>query len=225
MTDLQKTLASMGDAKYADFQAKLAPTVERERCLGVRMPALRKFAGDFAKTEECERFLRALPHEYYDEDMLHAVLLSEMKPFDRCLEHVERYLPYIDNWASCDSLRPKVFGKNRDRLLPLAVEWAKSKETHICRFGVDMLMTYFLDGAFTPDLPDIPAAVDSGEYYVRMMVAWYFATALAKQWDAVIPYIEGRRLPRWTHNKAIQKSVESFRISDERKAYLKTLRY
>lgn len=225
MTELRKRMLELSDAQYAEFQAKLAPTVAKETFIGVRLPQLRALAKDFEKTAECAEFLSSLPHEYYDENILHSVILSRLKDFDRCLELVESFLPYVDNWAVCDTLRPKVFCKHRAELMPKILEWTASDETYTIRFGIDMLMTYFLDEGFEEKLLEIPARVTSDEYYVRMMVAWYYATALSKQWDATVPYIENRLLPQWTHNKTIQKACESFRITDEQKRYLKTLKY
>lgn len=168
-------------------------------------------------------FLKTLPHPYYDEDLLHAILLGGIKEFDRCAAHVEAFLPYIDNWAVCDTLRPAVFKKNTERLLPKVQEWVASKKTYICRFGVGMLLSYYLDEAFAPEYLALPAAVSSEEYYVNMMIAWYYATALAKQWESTIPYLQENRLSVWVHNKTIQKARESCRITEEQKEYLKGL--
>jgi len=217
-------LRARSDPKYAAFQAKLTPTIDPESVLGVRMPVLRAYAKEFAKTAEKDLFLNKLPHEYYDENLLHGILLSMEKNFDACLEGVKRFLPYVDNWAVCDTMSPKAFAKNKTKLLPVVREWIASPEVYTCRFGIGMLMTHWLDADFAPQLLELPAAVRSEEYYVRMMVAWYFATALAKQWDAAIPYLTERRLDEWTHRKTIQKAVESYRITEEQKAFLRTLR-
>ena len=224
MTQLQNRLFELSDAEYAAFQSKLAPNIAPDKFIGVRVPALREFAKEFSKSPECAEFLNTLPHEYYDENLLHSILLEKVKDYKGCMELVERFLPYVDNWAVCDTLRPKVFAKHRAELLPKLREWTASDKTYTCRFGIDMLMTHYLDDAFQPEYPELVASVRSDEYYVRMMAAWYFATALAKQWDAVIPYIENRRLDKWTHNKAIQKAVESYRITAEQKTYLRSLR-
>lgn len=224
MTALQEKLFELSDREYAAFQSKLTPTVEPDRFIGVRVPKLRELAREFSKSPECDAFLASLPHEYYDENLLHSVLLEKIKDYARCVELVEGFLPYVDNWAVCDTIQPKVFSKHRDELLPKIKKWIASGETYTCRFGIDMLMTYYLDDAFTPEQPELVAEVRSGEYYVKMMAAWYFATALAKQWDAAIPYIENRRLDAWTHNKAIQKAIESYRITPEQKEYLRSLR-
>ena len=224
MNEVQKKLFELSDKEYAAFQAKLAPTIAAESCMGVRVPVLRKFASEFSKTPECAAFLESLPHEYYDENLLHSVILEKRKDYDECMEKVERFLPFVDNWAVCDTLRPKIFAKHREELIGKVKEWIASEKTYTCRFGIDMLMTHYLDGFFRPEYLEFPAQVRSEEYYVRMMVAWYYATALAKQWDSTIPYLEKHRLPDWTHNKTIQKAVESYRITPEQKAYLKALR-
>ena len=224
MTDIQNRLFAAADEKYADFQAKLTPTVAREKFIGVRLPTLRDIAKQFAKEEACKEFLDTLPHEYYDENLLHAILLCNMKKYDECLPLVERFLPFVDCWAVCDSLRPNVFKKRKKELMPNAYRWMKSDKTYTCRFGIDMMMTHFLDEDFSPEYLDAVAECTNDEYYVKMMVAWYFATALAKQWDAAVPYIEKHVLPDWTHRKTIQKACESFRVSDEHKEYLRTLR-
>ena len=224
MTEIQKKLFELSDSGYAAFQAKLAPNIAAESCMGVRVPALRKFAAEFSGTPECEAFLDCLPHKYYDENLLHSVILEKWKDYDDCMEKVERFLPYVDNWAVCDTLRPKVFAKHKTELMEKVKKWIASEKTYTCRFGVDMLMTHYLDDFFRPEYLELPMAVKSEEYYVRMMVAWYYATALAKQWESTIPYLEENRLSVWTHNKTVQKAVESYRITPEQKAYLKTMR-
>lgn len=224
MSFIQEELFRLADKEYADFQAKLAPTIDRETFIGVRVPELRKFAKVVQKHEECEQFLRTVPHTYYDENMLHSVLISGMKKYEECLEMLEIFLPYVDNWAVCDTLRPKIFAKHKDAVLAKIHEWVASDHVYTCRFGIDMLMTYYLDDDFIEEYLAIPATVTSDEYYVKMMVAWYYATALAKQWDATIVYLTENRLPVWTHNKTIQKARESFRITKEQKEYLNSLR-
>jgi len=224
MTELQKSLFALADGAYAAFQAKLTPTIAPEMFIGVRLPALRQFAKEFSKTPACAAFLNTLPHTFYDENLLHSILLERERDYGKALAGAERFLPYVDNWAVCDTLRPKVFAGHRDELLPAVRRWIASAQPYTCRFGIDMLMTHYLDDDFKPEFLEWPAAVESEEYYVRMMVAWYYATALAKQWDAAIPYLEQRRLPEWTHRKAIQKACESFRITPEQKNYLKGLK-
>lgn len=217
-------LICLQDKKYAAFQAKLIPTIEPDRIIGVRTPQLRAFAKELFREGDTAAFLAALPHLYFEEDQLHAFVISLEKDFDKCMGSVEAFLPHIDNWATCDQLSPKVFKKEPEKLLPYIDIWLKSDKVYTVRFAIGMLMQHFLDGRFEPKYADMVAAVKSDEYYINMMIAWYFATALAKQYDAVLPYLEGKRLGDWTHNKAIQKSVESYRVTPEQKAYLKTLK-
>lgn len=214
----------MQDIKYRDFQSKLIPTVKYETVIGVRTPELRKYAKQLAKTEGISEFLEDLPHQYFDENQLHAFLISEIKDYERCLEEVERFLPYVDNWATCDQLLPKVFKKHEKELLEDIRKWMVSDKTYTVRFSIGMLMKYFLDEHFKIEYPGMVAEIRSEEYYINMMIAWYFATALAKQYEAVLPFIENHRLDMWTHNKAIQKSVESYRIAKEQKEYLRSLK-
>ena len=222
--NIRAELFALRDEGYAAFQQKLIPGVPAERVIGVRVPELRKLAKRYYKDSEHRQFLQALPHAYYDEDLLHALLIAEEKDFVRCLEATEAFLPFIDNWAVCDIFSPKVFAKHKEELLQRIRIWTKSEKTYICRFGIGMLMQHFLDADFDAAYLEIPAAVQSEEYYVNMMLAWFFATALAKQWEATIPYLENKRLARWTHNKAIQKARESYRISAAEKEYLKRLK-
>ena len=222
--EIRDELFRLQDVKYRDFQSKLIPTVPPEKVIGVRTPALRAMAKQFAKREDIGAFLEDLPHTYFDENQLHAFILSERKDFAVCLSAVDRFLPYVDNWATCDQLSPKVFRKHRPELLVSVRKWIASGETYTVRFGVGMLMEHFLDEDFDPVYPETVAAIRSEEYYVRMMVAWYFATALAKQYEAALPFLEGRRLDVWTHNKTIQKAVESYRITPEQKAFLRGLK-
>lgn len=219
----QGLLFQVQDKGYRDFQSKLIPTIPAETIIGVRTPAIRKLAKEYAKDPESAAFLMQLPHTYYDENILHALLVAEIKDYDTCVKEVERFLPYVDNWAVCDIFSPKVFKKNRDRLIKKIKEWTASDHPYTCRFGMEMLM-HFLDENFRPEYLEIPAAVHSEEYYVNMMIAWFYATALAKQWDAAVSYIEEKRLNPWTHNKTIQKARESYRITPEQKEYLKTLK-
>ncbi len=222
--DILSRLFRLGDGEYADFQAKLTPTIERDRFIGVRVPVLRKFAKEILKNGEGQVFIDNFPHFYYDENMLHSLLLSEIKDYNECIRRIEDFLPYIDNWAVCDILSPKVFKKHREKLIDKIMLWSESKECYICRFGLGMLMNHYLDDDFRAGYLEIPATVKSDEYYVNMMLAWLFATALAKQWGSTITYIEERKLPVWVHNKTIQKSCESFRITPEQKTYLRTLK-
>ena len=220
----QELLFQLQDKGYRDFQSKLIPTIPVETIIGVRIPAIRKLAKEYGKDPESVEFLKQLPHTYYDENILHALLVAEIKDYEVCVKEVERFLPYVDNWAVCDIFSPKVFHKNRDRLIDKIKEWAASEHPYTCRFGMEMLLIHFLDEDFRVEYLEIPAAVHSEEYYVNMMIAWFYATALAKQWDATIGYIEDQRLDTWTHNKTIQKARESYRITPEQKEYLKTLK-
>ena len=223
-TELQKRLFGLQDLKYRDFHSKLMPNVDKERVIGIRTPVLRTFAKEFAKTEEAAVFLQEVPHVYYEENNLHMMLITGMKDYQKCLEEVTRFLPYIDNWATCDYPVPKCFSRNKQALLPHIRQWIMSDETYTVRYGIGMLMRLFLDEDFSVEYLELAAEVQSEEYYVNMMVAWYFATALAKQWDATIPYIEEHRLSDWIHRKTIQKAIESYRITDEQKVYLRTLK-
>jgi len=222
--EIRQSLFDLQDIKYRDFQAKLIPGKDTEMMIGVRTPELRKLAKQMLKREDIGEFLRDLPHRYFDEDQLHAFIVSGIKEYGKCMEELMRFLPYVDNWATCDQMSPGVFKKHRPELLTQIREWLGSEHTYTVRFGIGMLMQHFLDEDFDPAYPELVAGVRSEEYYVNMMIAWYFATALAKQYDAVRPFIEGRRLDPWTHNKTIQKAVESYRISDEQKEYLKSLK-
>ena len=221
---IQERLFALRDEKYREFQRSLIPGLPRENIIGIRIPVMRKLAKEFVKEPEAAVFLKQLPHTYYDENILHALLVAEIKDYDTCVKEVERFLPHVDNWAVCDIFSPKVFKKNRDRLIKKIKEWTASDHPYTCRFGMEMLMMHFLDENFRPEYLEIPAAVHSEEYYVNMMIAWFYATALAKQWDAAVSYIEEKRLNPWTHNKTIQKARESYRITPEQKEYLKTLK-
>ncbi|MGN0635441.1 MAG: DNA alkylation repair protein [Acutalibacteraceae bacterium] len=224
MTAVQKELFSMQDEAYRLFQAKLMPTVDMETIIGVRTPALRKFAKTFAKSDEAAHFLQTLPHRYYEENNLHAFLVEQIRDFDACIAALDAFLPYVDNWATCDSMAPKVLGKHKEKLPVHIRRWLSCKETYTVRFAVGLLMRYFLDDSFSPEYLQWVASLDSDAYYIRMMAAWYFATALAKQYEAALPVLQNGVLETWTHNKAIQKALESYRITPEQKAYLRTLR-
>lgn len=232
MTDIQARLFALQDKEYRDFQSKLIPTVPPETVIGVRTPALRALAKELRKNEPglVSAFLGDQPHVYFDENQLHAFLISLEKDIETCIAEVNAFLPYVDNWATCDQLSPKVFKKHKPELLDQIRVWMASDRAYTVRFGIGMLMQWFLDEDFAPDFPERVADVrfengdETDEYYVNMMRAWYFATALAKQYDAVLPMIEAHRLDPWTHNKAIQKARESYRVPEERKAYLNTLK-
>lgn len=220
-TILQRLFQS-ADAGYAAFTSKLIPNISEELIIGVRAPVLRSLIKELG-AEERASFLADLPHSFHEENMLHAYLLSGEKDGDSCLRLLEEFLPYVDNWAVCDSIRPAVLTKDPERFLAKIRGWLNSPHPYTCRFGLEMLMCYYLDSRFAPELCELAAAVRGGEYYVDMMLAWYFATALAKQWDAALPYLTEKRLSPWVHNKTIRKAIESYRISDSRKAFLRTL--
>lgn len=222
--EIREELFRLQDPEYRDFQSRLIPTMSTDRMIGVRTPELRKFAKELGKRPDKDEFLEDLPHRYYDEDQLHAFLLSEMKDYGECLSAVERFLPFVNNWATCDQMSPWVFRKHRTELLKPIRDWLVSEQPYTVRFGVGMLMEHYLDGDFDLAYPEMVARLRSDEYYVNMMIAWYFATALAKQYDAVLPFLEEQRLDDWTHNKAIQKAIESRRITPEQKAYLRGLK-
>lgn len=224
LTKLQKQLFELQDLKYRDFHSKLMPETDKKTVIGIRTPVLRKFAKEFAGTSEAEAFLRQLPHRYYEENNLHMMLITGIKDYEKCMEEIQRFLPCIDNWATCDYPAPKCFARHKDQVLEEAKRWISSGETYVIRYGIGMLMRLFLDEDFSSEYLEMAAAVQSQEYYVNMMIAWYFATALAKQWDATVPYIEQHKLSDWVHRKTVQKAVESYRITPEQKEYLKGFR-
>ncbi|MCR5396900.1 MAG: DNA alkylation repair protein [Lachnospiraceae bacterium] len=213
------------DEKYKDFMAKLTPNLPGEAFIGVRTPALKKLAKEMKKSGEESAILEQLPHRYFEENQLHAFLISLEKDFDRALRLTEEFLPYIDNWATCDQLSPKVFQKHLPEVRQAAYGWMTSSHPYTIRFGIEIFMRYFLDDAFAPEYPEAISKIRSEEYYVNMMIAWYFATALAKQYTEVLPILEERKLDPWVHNKTIQKAVESYRVTKEHKEYLKTLKW
>lgn len=224
MEEIQKQLFELQDMAYRDFHSRLMPDIDKETVIGIRVPILRKYAKSIVETELAEKFIKELPHCYYEENNLHMMLITGIKDYDRCISEIERFLPYIDNWATCDFPAPKCFENHKEDLLPVIKRWIASSETYTIRYGIGMLMRLYLDADFDPEYVRIVAEVKSDEYYVNMMIAWYMATALAKQWDAVIPYIEEHRMSDWVHRKTIQKAVESYRITDEQKRYLKGYR-
>ena len=222
--DLYRKLYDLQDLKYRDMQIKIIPTVEPESVIGVRTPELKSIAKDILKDGNYKGFLEELPHRYFEENQLHAFIISGIKDLNECMEDLETFLPYVDNWATCDQMSPKIFRKHKDVLFSHIKEWVNSEKTYTVRFGVGMLMEHFLDDDFDPKFLKWVAKIRSEEYYLNMMVAWFFATALAKQYEVTLPFIEKRVLDAWTHNKTIQKAIESYRITDEQKAYLKTLK-
>ena len=222
--DVRKRLFEMQDTGYRDFHARLILTVEKEKIIGIRTPILRTFAKEFGKTEESELFLKVLPHQYYEENNLHGLLIEQIRDYDKCLEELERFLPFIDNWATCDLLALHMMKKHRDIFIREVFRWIESDQPYTIRFGISMLMRHYLDEEFKTEYPEKVAAIRSEEYYVNMMRAWYFSTALAKQYENVLPFLEKRQMDVWTHTKTIQKAIESYRITSEQKEYLRTLR-
>lgn len=224
-TPLQEQLFALQDEKYRHFQCKLMPTVDPARVIGVRMPALRRLAGELAKTGAAEELLQTLPHFYYEENNLHGILLCRMRDYAQTVEALERFLPCVDNWATCDLLKPKAFAAHPDNLPDQLRRWIADPHPYTVRFAIGMLMQFYLDGSFLPVYADWVADIRREEYYIRMMVAWYFATALAKRYEAVLPYLQQRCLARWVHNKTIQKAVESYRLTEQQKTQLRALRW
>lgn len=221
---IQKELFALQDKEYMKFSSKLTPNVPEDTIIGVRIPEIRKLAKKLVKNNEYEDFLKELPHKYYDENLLHGAIISENKDFENCIKLLDNFLPFIDNWAVCDTISPKIFKKHKKELIEKIKEWSQSDKTYTCRFGVEMLMTHFLDEDFKKEYLEMVANIHSEEYYVKMVVAWFFATALAKQWDYAVIYLENNRLDVWVHNKTIQKARESLRILLEKKEYLKKLK-
>lgn len=222
--ELEEELFEMQDLKYREFHSRLMPGIDKETIIGIRMPLLRKFTREFAKTPETEYFLRDLPHRYYEENNMHMMIVSWIKDYGTCLAELEKFLPHVNNWATCDLPAPKCFAKHKEELLSEIQKWITSGRTYTIRYGIGMLMNFYLDEDFRPEYLRLAADVGSEEYYVNMMIAWYLATALAKQWEATIPYLEGRCLSEWVHRKIIQKAIESYRITPEQKVYLRSLR-
>ncbi len=222
--DIREDLFANQDIKYRDFQSKLTPNIDAQKAIGVRTPVLRKLAKEYIKRPDINEFLDALPHEYFDENQIHGFIISEIKDFEKCILAIEAFLPHVDNWATCDQMSPKCFKKNRVLLEPYIYDWIQSAHTYTVRFAVVTLMSQYLDDDFDEKYLKLMSKINSEEYYINMAVAWYFATALAKQYDATIGYIENGVLPVWTHNKTIQKAIESYRISDSQKEYLRELK-
>ena len=224
VSEIRQELFANRDEKYGSFQAKLLPTIDPNSVIGVRTPILRTFAKILYNQNDFSSFVNDLPHTYFDENQLHAFLISQIKDFDLCIEETNRFLPFVDNWATCDQMSPKIFQKHKKELLDQIKIWISSNKTYTVRFAIGMLMKYFLDEDFSLDYPKMILSVRAEDYYVKMMIAWYFATALAKQYDLILPFFENKKLDKWTHNKAIQKAFESYRISNDRKQYLRTLK-
>ena len=217
-------LLKVKDDKYKEFQAKLVPNIDPDIILGVKTPEMRQIAKDIFNSKEKDAFLKDLPHKYYEENLVHFFIISMIKDFDECIREVETFLPYVDCWPVSDQATPRSFKKNHEKLLPYIKKWIKSKHLYTSRFGIRMLMNEFLGDEFKDEYAKLVASVKSDEYYLKMMVAWYFATALAKNYDETIKYIEERKLDDWVLKKTIQKAVESYRVTDEHKEYLKSFR-
>ena len=225
--EIKDYLLKNQDLQYKQFHSSLMPTINSEVVIGIKVPILRNYTKELLKKYDIQSFVpffKDLPHQYYEENNIHAFLIEKINNYDECLFQLEQFLPYIDNWATCDMLNPKVFSKNKDKLLKKINEWIKSSHTYTIRFGIGMLMRYFLDKDFNSSYLELVYSIKSEEYYVNMMKAWFFATALAKQYDATLPLFQNKKLDIWTHNKAIQKAIESFRVPAEHKQYLKTLK-
>ena len=224
MNNIPGRLFEMQDKKYRDFQIKLLPTLNPDTIIGIRTPELRKYAKVLVKNDNYEPFLKSLPHNYFDENQLHAFIISEQKDYNKCIIYINDFLPWVDNWATCDQLSPKIFKKHKDELIKEIKRWIKSKKTYTIRFGIGTLMQHYLEDSFKPEYLDMVANINSDEYYVKMMQAWYFATALVKQYNFAIIVLENKKLDIWTHNKTIQKAIESYRITPKQKDYLKKLK-
>ena len=223
MDNIRERLFQLQDMKYKEFQSRLIPTVDPDTVIGVRIPAMRKLTKELSGSEGIEEFISELPHKYYEENILHGLIIEKCRDFGRLVQLLDEFLPYVDNWAVCDILSPKLFKKYPEEAINEIRRWIDDDAPYTKRFGIEMLMSFYLDDNFKEDL-ELVSTIRSDEYYVNMMIAWFFATALAKQWDAAVKYLEEGRLGRWTHNKTIQKAIESYRITDEQKSYLRTLK-
>lgn len=221
---MKDKLLKLQDIKYKSFQERLIPNIDKNIIIGIKIPVLRKLAKEMIKDGSYIKFLDSLPHVYLEENLLHAILVSELKDYDQCIFRLNLFLPYVDNWEVCDIISPKVFKKNNIKLIDEIKEWLNSKDEYIIRFGIEILMMYYLDDNFDISYHDLVSKIRSSDYYVNMMIAWYFATALAKKWDISIKYLEENKLDKWTHNKTIQKAIESYRIAKEQKEYLRQLK-
>lgn len=221
--EIRADLISVADEKYREFNGSLIPTVDREKIIGVRVPALKNLAKKYRNHPKIGEFLSDLPHFYHEENCLHGYIIAEIKDYEQVEAAVEKFLPYVDNWATCDTLSPKAFAKNLAKTRENALRRIKSERTYTVRFGINTVMRFFLGDNFDGELVESVAGVKSDEYYVNMMIAWFFATALAKNYDEVLPYLTDRKLGVWVHNKTIRKAIESRRVSDEHKEFLRSL--
>ena len=223
-TQIQEDLVKLQDKTYRDFQTKLVPNIEPNSIIGIRTPVLRNYAKELFKSGNYSLFLNDIPHKYYEENLLHMFLLSLIKDYDECVTELDKFLPYVDCWPVSDQATPKSFKKNHDKLIIQIKKWISSKHVYIARFGIRMLMNEFLDEDFKKEYLEIVSSKTGEDYYLKMMIAWFFATALAKQYKETIPYIEQQKLDTWIHNKTIQKAIESYRITPEQKEYLRNLK-
>ena len=226
ITPIQERLFTFQDTDYKAFNKTLLPTVDEHTMIGIRMPVLKKFAKEFFRTEPegVAGFMNSLPHQYFEENNLHAFFIENISDFDTAIQETERFLPFIDNWATCDSFAPRIFKKYPDAVYQKILQWIQSDHPYTVRYAIGLLLSNYLDEQFRPEMLELVSNVRSSEYYINMMIAWYFSFALIKQYDTAIPYIEKKKLDPFTHRKTIQKAVESRRISVEIKAYLKTLK-
>ena len=222
--DLLSRLMEVKDDKYKSFQAKLVPNISADTILGIRTPEMKNIAKELFQSGDYESFLNDLPHKYYEENLIHFFVISMIKDFDICIKEVEKFLPYVNCWPVSDQASPKCFKKNHDKLLPYIKKWIKSKHVYTARVGIRMLMNEYLGDDFKEEYLDMVASVKGEDYYLKMMVAWYFATALAKRYDETVVYFENHKIDNWVHNKAIQKALESYRVTEEHKNYLRTLK-
>ncbi|MGP1489298.1 MAG: DNA alkylation repair protein [Peptoanaerobacter stomatis] len=224
MKSVIEQLFELQDLSYKDFHKKLIPNIDEDNIIGVRTPVLRKFAKEFAKSELKDEFLNSLPHKYYDENNLHAFVIEAIKDYDECINKIDEFLPYIDNWATCDSLSPKIFKKHKKEVYDKIKIWIKSDKTYTVRFAIVTLLANYLDDDFEEEMLTLVTDIKSEEYYINMAIAWYVSMALVKQYDSTIKLIQSKKLDKFTHNKSIQKAIESYRVDDDKKKYLRTLK-
>lgn len=224
LNEIKKNLFKYQDKKYQKFESSLIPNVEKKLIIGVKTPILKNMAKEIIKADLSDKYIKMLPHKYFEENQIHSFIISESKDFDECIKNINHFLKYVDNWATCDQLCPKIFKKNKNQLLIHIKKWINIKKTYYIRFGIKMLMSHFLDEDFDKKYLKIVSSIQSDEYYVNMMIAWYFATALAKQYDDTIVYLEKYKLSPWVHNQTIKKAIESYRVSENNKKYLRSLK-
>lgn len=224
LNEIKKNLFKYQDKKYQKFESSLIPNIEKKLIIGVKTPILKNMTKEIIKADLSDKYIKMLPHKYFEENQIHSFILSESKDFDECVKNINNFLKYVDNWATCDQLCPKIFKKNKNQLLIHIKKWINIKKTYYIRFGIKMLMSHFLDDDFDKKYLKIVSSIKSDEYYVNMMIAWYFATALAKQYDDTIVYLEKYKLSPWVHNQTIKKAIESYRVSEKNKKYLRSLK-